>query len=657
MALMLAVNVIVAVVFIGLGWVGIAAVTGQFHEALIRHRLSSDVEAIDDDNLRVLLGIRQYLSTLELEKVDWVKAKARELEERIDRLIPRDPLLRDQLVSLQNLIKGILPAFEEVLELNVSLRKAYDEATAAAQNAIGLISILRSNARNEGHTVVMPPLDRVTVRLQEAVSAVNRLYLSGAGEAEAMVELQAVEKAMPILAKLVRNDFQTEVLSKAADNLAEFRDAMGRMSRKLGARDRLVREVIDGREEEINMVIAQVLSLNNQRENDVIVALSKALPQIALNFSLLALGFLALGGFLTWAIARSISRPLAVLDHAIQRQAEGQHDFELPDEAAKDEIANMARTLRQVVQLHEERSRLIEDLQEARQETERSMEALAQAKEVAESASQAKSEFLASMSHELRTPLHQIMGFTELVTHDRVGSLSEKQRRYLDLSLRSGGHLLSLINDILDISKIEAGKVTLQVSEVGLVSLLEESVLMVREKALENNIEISLRVSGVPDVIHADDRILRQILYNLLSNATKFTNRDGSIHISATCTAAVNGQLVTCDGKRVDLPRKGDRCPGSSTEFVEVTVADTGVGIREEDLERIFSPFEQVDSSLSRKFEGTGLGLALTRGFVELHGGCIWAESQGPGKGSSFRFVIPIAQSVGEKGREAVLEA
>lgn len=650
MALVLVVNVAVAMVFVGMGWVGVTAGTRLLHEAFSLHQLNHDVEAINGSNLRVLLGIRQYLATLELEKVDQIKAEAGKLEDLIGGIIRRDPVLQEQLASLQDLIRGILPAFEEVLELNVALRDAYDKAAAAAQNATGLISIVRSNAREMGHSVIMPPLDRVAVRFQETVSAVNRLLFSGTGEREALADLQGVEKALPVLAKLAGNDFQAAAIGKTAANLVDFRDAVEEMSHKLAARERLVREVIDGRQEQIDLVIGRVLAFSAQRENDVIQNLSRALPEIGRTLFILTVIFLGFGGFLTWAIARSITRPLAILDRAIQRQSEGLPDLELPDEDARDEIAGMARTLRRAAQLQEDKNRLIKDLHTAREETERSMEALAQAKEMAESASRAKSEFLAAMSHELRTPLHQIMGFTQLATHAELGSLSDKQRRYLDLSIQSSRHLLSLINDVLDIAKIEAGKTTLQASNVNLVSLLEETVVMLRERAEENDIEISLKVAEVPQTIVADDRMLRQILYNLLSNATKFTGRGGSILLTARGMPWTGGRPATRDGRDPGLPPGAGGRAGNGGDFVEVTVSDTGVGLQREDLERVFSPFEQAGPALARKSEGTGLGLALTREFVQLHGGRIWAESEGLGKGCRFCFVIPVAQPGGDKG-------
>ncbi len=251
-------------------------------------------------------------------------------------------------------------------------------------------------------------------------------------------------------------------------------------------------------------------------------------------------------------------------------------------------------------------------------------EELTKAKKTAESATKAKSEFLANMSHELRTPLNAIIGFSEILEAQTVGEINERQHRYVKNVLTSGNHLLSLINDILDLAKVESGKMELQPSEVKIATLLENSVVLIKEKAMKHGIKLNLKIPKEMEnfTIEADERKLKQVVFNLLSNSAKFTPEGGSIE---TATWKKGKEMFVC-------------------------VTDTGIGLKKEDLEKVFGEFEQVDSSLGRKQQGTGLGLTLSRQLIELHGGKMWAESEGEGKGSKFTFVLPI--NTPKKGKE-----
>ena len=229
-----------------------------------------------------------------------------------------------------------------------------------------------------------------------------------------------------------------------------------------------------------------------------------------------------------------------------------------------------------------------------------------------EVANKHKSEFLASMSHELRTPLNAIIGFSEVLQERMFGDLNEKQDEYLRDIHSSGKHLLSLINDILDLSKIEAGRMDLELSSFDLTEALANSLTLIRERATRNGIELELNCNGEIGQWTADERKFKQIMLNLLSNAVKFTPAGGKISVNA---------------QRYD-------------SRVQISVADTGVGIKPEEQALVFEEFRQAGTDHLKKAEGTGLGLALTKRFIELHGGEITLHSE-PGKGSTFTFTLP----------------
>jgi signal transduction histidine kinase len=224
-----------------------------------------------------------------------------------------------------------------------------------------------------------------------------------------------------------------------------------------------------------------------------------------------------------------------------------------------------------------------------------------------------KSEFLANMSHELRTPLNAIIGFSEVLLERMFGEVNEKQAEYLQDVLSSGRHLLSLINDILDLSKIEAGRMELEMASFDMPLALQNAMTLIRERADRHGIALSLAVDERLGAFAGDERKIKQILLNLLSNAVKFTPEGGRISVKA-------------------MPADGS---------VEISISDTGIGIAPEDQEAIFEEFRQVGSDYSRKREGTGLGLTLTRKFVEMHGGTICVKSE-VGKGSTFTFTLPV---------------
>ncbi|MEW6447231.1 MAG: ATP-binding protein [Bacillota bacterium] len=279
------------------------------------------------------------------------------------------------------------------------------------------------------------------------------------------------------------------------------------------------------------------------------------------------------------------------------------------DEAATRLLAAHAGVAFTNARLHEKAVAMAGDLE--RRVAERTKELREMNLEL-ERANRLKSEFLATVSHELRTPLNTIIGFSDVLLSDTVPNMPEKAKEYIQDIMESGEHLLALINDILDLAKIEAGKEVLHLEEIPVENFLRSILILFREKAAKHGIQLELVVNGVTEWL-LDGRKFKQILFNLLSNALKFTPDGGKVKVEAL---------------KVD-------------NVLAVSVCDNGIGIRREDMPRLFKPFEQLDSSLARPYPGTGLGLAMVKKLTELHGGTVSVESE-PGKGSCFTIRFPL---------------
>jgi PAS domain S-box-containing protein len=257
-----------------------------------------------------------------------------------------------------------------------------------------------------------------------------------------------------------------------------------------------------------------------------------------------------------------------------------------------------------------------------------------------EQASRMKSEFLANMSHELRTPLNAIIGFSEVLRDGLVGEMTAQQRGFIGDIFSSGKHLLSLINDILDLSKVEAGKMTLDLEPLQVSSLFVNSLSIIREKAGTRHITLGLDAAEALGTMQADARKVKQIVYNLLSNAVKFTSDGGQVTLRARRVPRAEVGTLSGFGAGRSFPLADN----AFAEFLKISVTDSGIGISPEGLEQLFKPFSQIDSGLARKYEGTGLGLAMVKLLAELHGGAVAADST-VGKGSCFAVWLPLRAS------------
>jgi signal transduction histidine kinase len=328
--------------------------------------------------------------------------------------------------------------------------------------------------------------------------------------------------------------------------------------------------------------------------------------------ALLLVAFLVLAIATSVLLARRLVRPIESIHAAAASIGSGALDQRI-EVSSRDELGELAEEFNRMAgRLQESHTGLERKVQERTRELAEALAELDEKSREVETASRHKSEFLASMSHELRTPLNAISGFAQVLRKQVFGEVNAKQHEYLGDILSSADHLLALINDVLDLSKVEAGQIELRVSPFSLREALERGVVMVRERASKEGVQVEL--AATPDVgtVSGDERRIRQVIFNLLSNAVKFTPAGGAVDVSA----------VRFDGE------------------VQIAVADTGPGIASGDQERIFEEFQQTEAGLAQH-EGTGLGLALSKRLVELHGGRIWVDSE-PGSGSTFVFTLPV---------------
>jgi signal transduction histidine kinase len=370
----------------------------------------------------------------------------------------------------------------------------------------------------------------------------------------------------------------------------ELSNVMGKIVKTKGAQTSSRRQNAEHLATDLSTIASELANETRAKTDAVIAQNASAYTSSRDLFIGVAAGAIALALLLGVVLSWSLIGPIQRIDARLAGIASGDFSQHV-DVDNRDELGALGAN---VNRMNDELQRLYREL---------------------EAASRHKSEFLANMSHELRTPLNAILGFSQVLREEMFGEVNAKQKEYLDDIHSSGNHLLSLINDVLDLSKVEAGQIELEVAPFSLRDALERGVVIVRERASRDGVRLALATQEELDVVEGDERRIRQVIFNLLSNAVKFTPAGGSVDVSA---AKVNGE-------------------------VRVAVADTGPGLAPDDHERIFGEFQQTETGIEQR-EGTGLGLALSKRFVELHGGRIWVDSE-LGKGSTFVFTLPAGSA------------
>src|SRR5215207_7150775 len=448
------------------------------------------------------------------------------------------------------------------LQKNAATYRALDNPNSRLKELIAARTSLFPGVPSPSDTEV----ESFLRQFRETYDLRRRVAVTGDEERKLVAGIQSGYEE---LAAMMRNAIELDQAGRSTEGQQLLRTQASPIADGIvSATDQLARDA----EARIDALVSENrASYNNSRLIFLVAAAAAILLALVLGF----------------AISSSLSRPVQRMDARLAELAEGDFSRRV-DVPNRDELGTLAANLNR---MNDELGELYRKL---------------------ETASRAKSDFLANMSHELRTPLNAIIGFSEVLLEQMFGPLNDKQVEYLGDIVSSGRHLLLLINDTLDLSKIEAGKMELELTTFVLPAVLEDGVTMVRERATRHGIEC--RVDADPDLdeVEADERKVKQVVFNLLSNAVKFTPDGGRVEVRAR--------------------RVGDRA--------EVAVSDTGVGIDPADQDRIFQEFQQAGQQ-----EGSGLGLALARSLVALHGGNLWLESE-PGSGSTFAFTLPVRQTV-----------
>ena len=547
-----------------------------------------------------------------------------------------------QLASIQNIKEDVYEiAHSNVGEVQGSITIAYRVATISADLSAYLLEAISGQTAESAerkHRILgdLTELDNTFRDLKHSAETglhMARTRAKQMGESSELEAIEALETLLKDYRKSIENTFRIAETVGVAQAVSVFLNRNASLE--------------DGIRKASKALFTDTIEEVHEKVDEVGETAGTA-EMVTAGLTLVAFGLAILIGML---VSNQLVSRIHRLKQATRALQKGDRDARVPATHSKDEIADLGRAFNDMARDLQTSTVSIEDLDREVQQRHRAERALKKAfdelemrvkqrtidlenaKLEAESANRSKSEILANMSHELLSPLNHIIGFTELIVGEKIGEINDMQKEYLDDVLGSSHHLLMLINDILDLSKVESGKLELMLSKVDVQVMLNNCVTMFKEKAMKQGIELVLETQHAPAEVLADEIKMKQIIYNLLSNAFKFTPDAGRIRVHAS---RING--TTMNGLKPMNSRINDtECPAWA-----IAVSDSGIGISQKDQERIFNPFEQVVKNGKTRQEGTGLGLALTRRIVELHGGTIQAHSDGPNQGATFTIVLPL---------------
>jgi signal transduction histidine kinase/DNA-binding response OmpR family regulator len=492
---------------------------------------------------------------------------------------------------------------------------------------VGLQSLSEANRRDEELLALQDKITAYRNIQSEAINQLNSVALAFQAPDEQNLDT-TLRQLNQFSYDFERIEFvaqdEAELLAQIKTDHDQFRDVetqvielirAGKSAEALVVQRTQARSIADDLERHTNQLV-------NKAEADIVAKSDENRAAYVTSLWVIigfAVGSIILALILGYGISWTLIRPIKRMETRFKEIASG--DFSQHVEVVnRDELGALTNNLNQ---MNDELGRLYSELRTRNSELDvaltentRLFHELEEKSQELEIASRHKSEFLANMSHELRTPLNAIIGFSDVLLEKMFGELNPKQADYLQDILSSGRHLLALINDILDISKVEAGHMELERTRFMLAEVLDNGMRMIHERANRHDINIKLEIDPAIGLIEADERMIKQVVVNLLSNAVKFTPDGGQVDVIAYLS---NGE-------------------------VWVSVRDTGIGIAPEDQTRIFDEFQQAKSGSSKAEEGTGLGLTLSKKFVEMHGGRIWVESK-VGVGSTFTFTLPLRES------------